>query len=164
MTVLKGKELIALAKSAQKDHQKIFHQLRQLSNNDVNELFHTAHEDIFMEINCLECANCCSTTPALITDKDAQRIARHFKITIRDFYQKYTVRDDDGDDVFRQTPCTFLGKDNYCSIYDVRPNSCREYPHTDHPKMKQILDITFKNREICPAVFDIVDMMKRLED
>lgn len=158
--MLKGKELIALAKSTQKDHQKIFHQLRQLSNNDINELFHTAHEEIFQEINCLNCANCCSTTPALITDKDAQRIARHFKISTKEFYRKYTVRDDDGDDVFRQTPCIFLGKDNYCSIYDVRPNSCREYPHTDHPKMKQILDITFKNREVCPAVFDIIDMMK----
>lgn len=158
--MLKGKELVALAKSTQKDHRKIFHELRKLSAHDINELFHTAHDNIFQEINCLDCGNCCSTTPALITDKDAQRISRHLKISLKDFYQQFIRRDEDGDDIFKLTPCVFLGSDNYCSIYEVRPNACREYPHTDHPKMKQILDITFKNREICPAVFDIVDMLK----
>lgn len=158
--MIKGKELIALAKSKQKDHQKIFQQLNKFSNNDVNELFHTLHQEVFEKIDCLECANCCSTTPALILDRDVPRIAKHIKLSVKEFYEKYTVRDDDGDTVFRQTPCVFLGADNYCSIYEVRPNACREYPHTDHPKMKQILDITFKNREICPGVFDIVEALK----
>lgn len=158
--MIKGKELIALAKSTQKDHQKVFNQLQQFSNNDVNELFHTAHEQVFQEINCLDCANCCSTTPALISERDAKRISKHLKISISNFYSTYIIKDEDGDQVFKKTPCVFLGTDNFCSIYEVRPEACREYPHTDHPKMKQILDITFKNREICPAVYDIVEGLK----
>lgn len=158
--MIKGKELIALAKSTQKDHQKVFNQLQQFSSNDVNELFHTAHEQVFQEINCLDCANCCSTTPALITERDAKRISNHLKISISNFYSTYIIKDEDGDQVFKKTPCVFLGTDNFCFIYEVRPEACREYPHTDHPKMKQILDITFKNREICPAVYDIVEGLK----
>ncbi|HUH73771.1 MAG TPA: YkgJ family cysteine cluster protein [Chitinophagales bacterium] len=158
--MIKGKELIALAKSTQKDHQKIFHHLQKFSSHDVNELFHTAHEQVFQEINCLDCGNCCSTTPALISEPDAKRIAKHLKISVSSFYSTYISKDDDGDQVFKKSPCVFLGADNFCSIYEVRPSACREYPHTDHPKMKQILNITFKNREICPAVYDIVEGLK----
>lgn len=153
-----------MAKSTQKDHRKVFNQLQQFSSHDVNELFHTAHEQVFQEINCLNCANCCSTTPALITERDAKRIAKHLKISISNFYSTFIIKDDDGDQVFKKTPCVFLGIDNFCSIYEVRPEACREYPHTDYPKMKQILEITFKNREVCPAVYDIVEGLKNSLD
>lgn len=155
-----GNELVQLAMSHKKEHHKLFLQLQKMSHHDVNELFHSADEYIFQEINCLDCANCCKTTPAMILDKDVKRISKHLNISVSEFYKKYTVKDEDHDIVFKNVPCVFLGEDNYCSIYEVRPESCREYPHTRHHKMKQILDITFKNREICPAVFDIVEMIK----
>ena len=56
---------------------------------------------------------------------------------------------------------TFLGKDNYCSIYDVRPKACREFPHTDRIKQSQLLKLTEKNIEVCPAVFEIVEKLKK---
>ncbi|MCO5234187.1 MAG: YkgJ family cysteine cluster protein [Chitinophagales bacterium] len=155
-----GQELVQLAQSKKKEHQQLFLQLQQLSHHDVNVLFYSSDEYIFHKINCLDCANCCKTTPALILEKDAKRIAKYLKISISEFYQKYTIKDEDKDIVFKKTPCVFLAENNYCSIYEVRPEACREYPHTRHHKMKQILDITFKNREICPAVFDMVEMMK----
>jgi Fe-S-cluster containining protein len=65
--------------------------------------------------------------------------------------------DEDSDYVLKQSPCTFLGIDNKCSIYEYRPLACREYPHTDRKNMHQILDLTLKNTEICPAVARIVE-------
>lgn len=158
--MVKGQELIELARSTRKQHQKVFHQLRNLPKNDVNELFHTAHEQAFSQINCLDCGNCCKTTPALITSTDARRLSKHLKLSVKEFYSQYTVVDDDHDVVFKSTPCVFLGEDNYCRIYDLRPNACREYPHTNHSNMKQILDITYTNREVCPAVYDIIEMLR----
>ncbi len=158
--MLRGQELIERAKSVQKSHQKLFSELKKLPQDDVNELFHTAHEQVFERINCLDCANCCKTTPALILPSDAKRIAKHLKMSLKDFYTRYTVRDEDGDTVFKKTPCVFLDEHNYCTIYFVRPNACREYPHTNHRNMKKILDLTFKNREICPAVFEIAETLK----
>ncbi|MBT6808887.1 MAG: YkgJ family cysteine cluster protein, partial [Flavobacteriales bacterium] len=58
-------------------------------------------------------------------------------------------------------PCTFLGMDNYCSIYEVRPKACREFPHTDRIKQHQLLGITEKNVEVCPAVFNIIEKLKQ---
>ena len=57
-------------------------------------------------------------------------------------------------------PCTFLSEDNSCSIYDFRPKACREFPHTDRRRQTQLLKITHKNLEVCPAVFEIVEKLK----
>jgi Fe-S-cluster containining protein len=68
------------------------------------------------------------------------------------FISTYLKIDSDNDYVLQQSPCAFLGADNYCSIYEDRPLACREYPHTDRKNMYQILDLTRKNMEVCPAV------------
>ena len=65
--------------------------------------------------------------------------------------------DEEGDFVFNKTPCPFLGDNNYCKIYEVRPKACREYPHTNRKRMKEILDITYENTFICPAVAKIIE-------
>ncbi|MEX1190929.1 MAG: YkgJ family cysteine cluster protein, partial [Brumimicrobium sp.] len=36
----------------------------------------------------------------------------------------------------------------------------KEYPHTDRKKMHQILKLTLKNTEVCPAVAMIFDNLK----
>ena len=54
-----------------------------------------------------------------------------------------------------------LGEDNYCTIYDVRPKACKEYPHTNRKKQNQILNLTEKNIEVCPAVYDIMEKLKK---
>jgi uncharacterized protein len=74
--------------------------------------------------------------------------------------ERYLLLDSDGDYVFRSAPCPFLLPDNYCSIYDVRPRACREYPHTDRRRFHQILNLTYKNTFVCPIVDDVVDKLK----
>jgi Fe-S-cluster containining protein len=75
------------------------------------------------------------------------------------FISLYLKMDEENDFVLRQSPCHFLGSDNKCSIYDVRPLACREYPHTDRKNMHQILDLTIQNTLICPAVSRIVQQL-----
>lgn len=69
--------------------------------------------------------------------------------------------DEEGDFVLKAAPCAFLDKDNYCRIYEHRPEACREYPHTDRKKMRQILDLTFRNTLVCPAVLRITENVKK---
>ena len=54
----------------------------------------------------------------------------------------------------------FLGGDNLCSIYDVRPKACREFPHTDRKKIYQINHLTIKNTLTCPAAYLFVEKLK----
>jgi Fe-S-cluster containining protein len=97
----------------------------------------------------------------LFTDKDIERIAKHFRLKPQQFINQYLRIDEDNDYVLQQVPCTFLGADNYCAIYEVRPKACQEFPHTNRKKFQQISNLTLKNVAICPAAYNIVEEMKR---
>jgi len=77
----------------------------------------------------------------------------------KSFIKNYLRIDDDGDLVLQTTPCVFLQSDNMCSIYEIRPRACREYPHTDMKNQRRIFDITIRNGAICPAVFEILEQL-----
>ncbi|MBM3186118.1 MAG: YkgJ family cysteine cluster protein [Bacteroidetes bacterium] len=107
-------------------------------------------------MDCLTCANCCKTTSPIFRDADIRRISKHLRMKEAQFISNYLKMDDESDYVLQKSPCHFLGTDNKCDIYEVRPLACREYPHTDRKNMHQILDLTVQNTLICPAVSRIV--------
>lgn len=127
---------------------------------DVDEAFHSLHDEAFERIDCLTCANCCKTTSPIFRDVDIDRIAKHLGVKPSLFTEKYLHIDEDNDWVLNSSPCAFLGNDNYCSIYDVRPKACRDYPHTDRKNMHQVMDLTYRNTMVCPAVASIVDKLR----
>ena len=148
------------AKQNKKANKKLLERLKKEKDGIVDSLFEEAHEKAFDCIDCLQCANCCKTTGPLFTNKDVERIASHLKLKPGAFIEKYLRIDEDNDYVLQQVPCTFLGADNYCSIYDVRPKACREFPHTDMRNQKKIFHLTLKNAEICPAVAFVLDELR----
>jgi len=148
------------SKLKRKENNKFFKSLKKIKPKVLDKLIHPLHDEVFEKTNCLECANCCKTTGPLFTDKDISRIAKHLRIKLSVFTEKYLRIDEDRDYVLKSVPCTFLGEDNYCSIYDVRPKACREFPHTDRTKQNQLLNLTEKNIEVCPAVFQIIESLK----
>ena len=149
------------SKLKSEENQQFFKRLKKIKPKVLDKLIHPLHEEVFECTDCLKCANCCTTTGPLFTDKDISRIAKHFRIKPFKFTQQYLRIDEDRDYVLKSVPCTFLGEDNYCSIYEVRPKACREYPHTDRKKQNQLLNLTEKNIEVCPAVFNIVEKLKK---
>ena len=134
--------------------------LTSLKPSILDKLFHQFHEEVFSEIDCLKCAACCKTISPAMRDVDLLRMSKPLKMKPSKIFEKYMNRDEDGDYVFKSSPCPFLASDNACSIYEFRPKACREYPHTNRPQMKQILDLTFKNATVCPAVKEI---LKRID-
>ena len=152
----------ALVRQKAKENKKFFQQLKRVKPKVLDQKIQQLHEEVFDCTDCLECANCCSTTGPLFTDKDIGRIAKHLRIKPSEFTENYLRIDEDKDYVLQQVPCAFLGEDNRCSIYDVRPKACREFPHTDRIKQYQILDLTQKNVAVCPAVYEIVEKLKTI--
>ena len=134
--------------------------LKKTNNRLLDTQFHEAHVKTFKGIDCLSCANCCKTTSPIFRKVDIDRISKSMGMKSGKFEDEFLRVDEDGDFVLKSSPCYFLGSDNKCSIYDVRPLACREYPHTDRKNMFQILDLTAKNLEICPAVAKIVTEME----
>ncbi|WP_127845714.1 YkgJ family cysteine cluster protein [Psychroflexus aestuariivivens] len=153
------KQLPKLAKDKHKVHKNFFKKLKKRPPKHLDQIMAVLHEDTFQEVDCLKCANCCKTTGPLFTNKDIERISKNFKMKPSKFIETYLRIDEDKDYVLQEVPCPFLGADNYCSIYNIRPKACAEFPHTDRKKFQQISNLTLKNVEICPAAYKIVEKM-----
>ena len=156
------RQLPQKAKEKHNENKKFFVKLRKKPPKDLDYTMQALHEAEFERTDCLTCANCCKTTGPLFTNADVERISKSFRMKPQKFIDTYLRIDEENDFVLQQVPCTFLGADNYCSIYDVRPKACREFPHTDRKKFQQISNLTLKNVAICPAAFNIVEEMKKL--
>lgn len=154
-------ELPQRAREKQAENKKFFTKLKKKPPKDLDYVMLELHEVEFERIDCLTCANCCKTTGPLFTNTDIERIAKHFRMKPSQFIDQFLRIDEENDYVLQSVPCTFLGADNYCSIYEVRPKACREFPHTDRKKFQQISNLTLKNVAICPAAFNIVEEMKK---
>lgn len=155
-------EAFQISSQKRKTHNQVFFkQLKLKKPKHLDAVFHQAHESVFENTDCLTCANCCKTTSPIFYQQDIERAAKALQMKPGAFITTYLFMDEDGDFVLKEAPCAFLENDNRCKIYDSRPKACREYPHTDRKKMHQILDITFRNTLVCPAVLEIV---KRVEE
>ena len=145
------------SKSEFPSNKKLKDKLKKTKPRNLDAQFHQLHEQVFEEIDCLDCANCCKTTSPIFIQTDIDRLAKTFRMKSSQFIDEYLHRDEDGDYVLNSAPCPFLGSDNKCLVYEDRPKACREYPHTDRKNMYQIMDLTAQNTLICPAVASIVD-------
>lgn len=154
-------QLPSLAKNEAADNKAYFSRLSKKQQKQLDGVVHQLHDEVFEEIDCLECANCCKSLGPRLTDRDIERIAKVLRIKSADVVAQYLFLDEDGDYVFKEMPCPFLAADNYCLIYESRPKACREYPHTDRKRFYQIRSITLKNVATCPAVYEV---MKRLRN
>jgi uncharacterized protein len=153
----------ALVKDWQKksaNHQKLYKKfLHRANKNNVLKSLPALHDEAFEKIDCLQCGNCCKGFSPRFKTTDIKRIAKHLRIKDGDFINQYLIVDSDGDYVLKSTPCTFLGEDNYCSIYEVRPSDCARFPYTDEDILLKRPNITLKNSSFCPAVYFVLEKL-----
>lgn len=159
--ILEYENYLKQATAKKSENKKFLDKLKKQKPKDLDIICNQYHEKVFENIDCLKCANCCSSTGPLFLDKDIDRLAKHLRIRPSEFTENYLRIDEDNDYVFKSVPCPFLGTDKYCSVYESRPNACREFPHTQQRNMAQKMSITYLNTMICPAVYLIVEELKK---
>ena len=145
-----------------KEDKGFYQRLKKLPKGVLQSAFEDAHEEIFEEIDCLKCGACCITISPVFTQKDVARLAKSFKQKPGQFVDDHLKLDEDEDLVLKSSPCTFLGDDNRCSVYDNLPKACEEYPHTNSRKMHAVMELTKENVKYCPAVAGIMTKMREL--
>src|SRR5256885_4225483 len=147
-----------------KDKQKAFKQFLQRANkNEVLKKIPQLHEEAFEKIDCLQCANCCKNYSPRFKTPDIKRISKHLKMRESDFIETYLKVDEDGDFVANSKPCPFLGSDNFCSIYEVRPSDCHRFPYTDEDVFIKRQQLTLKNSTFCPIVYHVLDRLTEVK-
>lgn len=156
------KAKLDLAEKNKTENKILVKKLKKSKPKGLDNQVHQLHDEVFEKIDCLDCANCCKTTSPAIYERDIDRLAKHLRIKPSKLIEQYLEKDTDNDYVFRSAPCPFLDHENYCMVYESRPTACREYPHTNRKRFYQILDLSLKNTEICPAVADVFEGLKKL--
>ena len=151
---------IEKALAQKKQNKKLAQKLKKYPSKKLDEMFRENHDEVFEDMDCLSCANCCKTTSPIFRIIDIERLSKRLKISSSDFIDKYLNIDNENDYVLKSSPCIFLQEDNKCSVYEDRPLACKEYPHTNRKKMHQIMNLTLKNTEVCPAVAQIFENLR----
>jgi hypothetical protein len=157
-------ELLHNWEKKSKDHQKDYRRWLEKADrapmrNRVLERLPEFHEAAFQRVDCLKCANCCKGYSPRFKTPDIKRISRHLKMKESEFIERYLRLDADGDYVTRSVPCPFLGADNYCSIYEVRPSDCERFPYTDEDVLVKRPALTQKNSTFCPIVYFVLEKL-----
>ena len=121
-------------------------------------------EEVEGQIDCRQCANCCRVATAKLLERDVERLAKFFRLSISQFKAQYTMEHaEDGLILKRndQTGCVFLDGTT-CTIYDERPTACENFPHLVRgqgsipSRMWEMID----RATYCPIVYNTLEAFK----
>ncbi len=144
-------------------HKKAFKKyLSKVEKNppkNINAIVDKVNTEVWQEIDCITCANCCKKMTPTFTTKDIKSIAIHFDMTPKEVKEKWLHQDKkNGDWINVNQPCQFLNlESNMCSIYEVRPADCSGFPHLKKKKVTDYIHVHQQNIEYCPATFKMVE-------
>ncbi len=136
------------------------HQL-PISNSELDAMVVGTTRDVWSKIDCLACGNCCRTLQVIVDDSDIARLSARLTSSAREFHSRFVATAPDGVKFFSRSPCPFLGDDNACSVYEDRPQSCRDFPYLLDPGFRRRSIATLENVSTCPIVFNVWQSLKR---
>jgi Fe-S-cluster containining protein len=154
LTATKGTENVAFRRYLRNHHY-------------CDDAFARIAESVTREIDCTSCANCCRQTVVTVTEVDIESIARFLGMECEAVRRLYLIPDPDapGQMIIRNEPdgCIFLDG-NLCTIYDVRPKTCQDFPHltTGRRTLAGRMANVAKRAWMCPIVYNTLEEYKHL--
>lgn len=129
---------------------------------NLDRIMKKINNEVWKDVHCLECANCCKVMSPTYTPEDIKRISAHLGMSEKEFKEKWLYLDKRGNEWMNKSrPCQFLDlKTNMCTIYKVRPADCADFPHFLKKPQKDYLYIHKQNIEYCPASMLMVEKLK----
>ncbi len=121
-------------------------------------------ENVESEIDCTACANCCRVATAVLSARDIEHLARHFRLSEAEFLERYCAESEEEGVILKRSDekgCVFLDG-NACLIYENRPDTCRRFPHLVRgngsiaSRMWQFID----RATYCPIVYNSLEAFK----
>lgn len=132
-----------------------------LSDKELDRLVFKTADEVASKIDCTQCGRCCNRLAPLVSEDDQLRLAKRLQITVQQLQNEYLEyeEDDEAGWIVKGEPCVFL-KDTQCSIYEDRPDNCREYPYLDSVDFNQRAMGMIQRTQTCPIVFNVMESLK----
>lgn len=129
---------------------------------DIQKMVMKANQEVWNEIDCLSCANCCKVMSPTYDEADIKRITTYLGMNADEFKKKWLYLDKRGKEWMNiSRPCQFLDlATNKCSIYEVRPKDCAQFPHTIRRPILDYFHIHKQNIEYCPATMAFIEKLQ----
>ena len=143
---------------------RFLNRLKRNAPRNLQSIAIKAGSNIWNEIDCLSCANCCKTMTPTYTNADIKKIASYLQISTDEMKRRWLKKErGTGNWINKTTPCQFLDQEtNMCNVYEVRPADCAGFPHLTKKKFVEYLHIHQQNLDECPATFKMVERMNEL--
>jgi Fe-S-cluster containining protein len=134
------------------------------SRDHSDRILRRIAEGVEAEIDCTACANCCRVATAKVTERDVDRLARHFRVKPQRILDDYCQESEEEGLILRRTKekgCVFL-EGNECTVYEARPESCQRFPHLVRgngsilSRMWEMVD----RAVYCPIVYNSLEAFK----
>lgn len=108
-----------------------------------------------LAFSCTQCGKCCTNhgdyTHVYLAKADVKNIAEHLGMTRSAFRREYTVKDGPWTSLkIEGEACPFLGEDNRCQVYEVRPKQCSTWPFWVENLVRETWEGPIK--EFCPGI------------
>jgi uncharacterized protein len=132
-------------------------------HNFVERRLKRIAEEVAEATDCLACANCCRVATTRVTERDIERLTKFLGMKPAALMKEYTALTEDEGRVLRRNEqgCVFLSG-NECTVYEGRPDTCRDFPHLTHgsgsflSRMWQMPD----RATYCPIVYNSLEAFK----
>ncbi len=132
--------------------------LKIQNSQEIDDLVFELNDVVSNAIDCTKCGNCCKKATPCLSKRDVERLAVAKKVSEADIETDYTVIDKE-ERIWKTQPCAFLSE-NKCTVYELRPDDCRSYPHLHKKDFTQRLWITLENYAVCPIVYNVFERLK----
>jgi Fe-S-cluster containining protein len=149
-------EKLGAERQEENDHFKLF--LKNQPAELVDELVMGINKHVEAAIDCLACGKCCTKLMVNIDDAAVLRLAERLQLSEAQFRERF-VETGSFMQFMNAIPCHFLnGK--ACTVYEIRPDECRNFPQLDRPGFTTRMFGTFSHYGMCPIIFNVVEQLK----
>ncbi len=151
-----------LGEQARAENEKFRRFMKTHAVNDKK--FRHIADEIEGKIDCMECANCCRVATVELQERDIEKLAKFFRLSISKFMKQYTTVSEEEGVILQRTEeqgCVFLSG-NECTVYEARPSTCVDFPHVVRgrgslqSRMWQFID----RAVYCPIVYNSLEAFK----
>lgn len=130
-----------------------------LSNDALDAMVQATTAKVWEQIDCKACANCCRTAQVMVDAADIARLAKRLALSKAEFTRRYISTVAAGEMMLSTQPCPFL-EGNVCSVYEDRPQSCRDFPYLHEKNFRSRSISMVENTSLCPIVFNTYESLK----
>lgn len=109
-----------------------------------------------LRFRCTQCGECCRNhgqyTFVNLTEVELREIPQFLGLPRSEFLERFCVKEPGFHPTLRMDSpaCPFLGADNRCQIYPVRPLQCRTWPFWKENLVRETWEGAVK--DVCPGI------------